>query len=155
MGKYNDLYKNLIRFIVNPDDQYMGPAQNQDPGRYADAQGAKRIGQMEGRDFRARAYYDKTGKYITEYKEGATIGWGHLIESRAEFEKYKNGITEREAIRLKQQDLKEAEEKVRKHIKVPITQDMCNALVFRVYNGGEGALTARYHSTSLHERSGI
>jgi len=58
MGKYNDLYKNLIRFIVNPDDQYMGPAQNQDPGRYADAQGAKRIGQMEGRDFRARAYYD-------------------------------------------------------------------------------------------------
>ena len=55
---------------------------------------------MEGRDFRARAYYDKTGKYITEYKEGATIGWGHLIESRAEFEKYKDGITEREAIRL-------------------------------------------------------
>ncbi len=39
-------------------------------------------------------------------EEGATIGWGHLIESRAEFEKYKNGITEREAIRLKQQDLK-------------------------------------------------
>ena len=107
IGKYNNLYKNLIRFIVNPDDQYIGgPAQNQDPGRYvcyADDPGAKRIGQMEGGnfgDFRARAYYDKTGKYITEYKEGATIGWGHLIQSRAEFEKYKDGITEREAIRL-------------------------------------------------------
>ena len=100
IGKYNDLYKNLIRFIVNPDDQYIGPAQDQDPGRYADAQGAKRIGQMEGGDFRARIYYDQTGKYITVYKKGATIGWGHLIQSRAEFEKYKDGITEREAIRL-------------------------------------------------------
>ena len=41
IGKYNDLYKNLIRFIVNPDDQYIGPAQDQDPGRYADAQGVR------------------------------------------------------------------------------------------------------------------
>jgi len=150
IGKYNDLYKNLIRFIVNPDDQYIGgPAQNQDPGQYvcyADDPGAKRIGQMEGGnfgDFRARAYYDKTGKYITEYKEGATIGWGHLIESRAEFEKYKNGITEREAIRLKQQDLKKAEIIVKRHIKAPITQDVCNTLVSRAYNGGEGAFTFR------------
>ena len=61
IGKYNNLYKNLIRFIVNPDDQYIGgPAQDQDPGRraiefcYPDAQGAKRIGQMEGGVFRAR-----------------------------------------------------------------------------------------------------
>ena len=132
IGKYNDLYKNLIRFIVNPDDQYIGPAQNQDPGRYvcyADDPGAKRIGQMEGGDFRARIYYDQTGKYITVYKKGATIGWGHLIQSRAEFEKYKDGITEREAIRLKQQDLKKAEIIVKRHIKVPFTQDMYNALV--------------------------
>ena len=98
---------------------------------------------MEGGDFRARAYYDQTGKYITVYKKGATIGWGHLIGSPEEFNKYKDGITEQEAIRLKQQDLKEAEEKVRKHIRVPITQDMCNALVSRAYNGGEGALTAQ------------
>ena len=98
---------------------------------------------MEGGDFRARIYYDKTGKYITEYKKGATIGWGHWIKNEEEFNRYKDGITEQEAIRLKQQDLKEAEEKVRKHIKVPITQDMCNALVSRAYNGGEGALTAQ------------
>ena len=144
IGKYNDLYKNLIRFIVNPDDQYIGgPAQDQDPGRYADAQGAKRIGQMEGGDFRARIYYDQTGKYITVYKKGATIGWGHLIQSRAEFEKYKDGITEREAIRLKQQDLKKAEVIVKKYIKVPVTQDMYNALVSRAYQGGEGAFTFR------------
>ena len=126
-------------------------SQDQDPGRYvkscySDDHGAKRIGQMEGGglgDFRARAYYDQTGKYITEYKEGATIGWGHLIESRAEFEKYKNGITEQEAIRLKQQDLKKAEIIVKRHIKAPITQDVCNALVSRAYNGGEGAFTFR------------
>ena len=129
IGKYN----NLIRFIVNPDDQYIGPAQDQDPGRYADAQGAKRIGQMEGGNFRARIYYDQTGKYITVYKKGATIGWGHLIGSPEEFNKYKNGITEQEAIRLKQQDLKEAEIIVNKHITVPVTQDMYNALVSRAY----------------------
>ena len=96
---------------------------------------------MEGGDFRARIYYDKTGKYITEYKKGATIGWGHLIQSRAEFEKYKDGITEQEAIRLKQQDLKKAEIIVKRHIKVPVTQDMYNALVSRAYNGGDGAFT--------------
>ena len=144
IGKYNNLYKNLIRFIVNPDDQYIGPAQDQDPGQYvcyADDPGAKRIGQMEGGDFRARIYYDQTGKYITVYKKGATIGWGHLIKGRAEFEKYKDGITEQEAIRLKQQDLKKAEIIVKRHIKAPITQDVCNTLVSRAYNGGEGAFT--------------
>ena len=72
IGKYN----NLIRFIVNPDDQYIGPAEHdQDPDRCAiqschlDARGAKRIGQMEGGNFRARAYDDQTGKYITVYKK--------------------------------------------------------------------------------------
>ena len=94
-------------------------------------------------DFKARIYYDKTGEYITKYKKGATIGWGHLIQSRAEFEKYKDGITEQEAIRLKQQDLKKAEIIVKRHIKAPVTQDVCNALVSRAYNGGEGALTAQ------------
>ena len=147
IGKYNDLYKNLIRFIVNPDDQYIGgPAQNQDPGRYvcyADDPGAKRIGQMEGGVFRARIYYDQTGKYITVYKKGATIGWGHLIQDEEEFNRYKDGITEQEAIRLKQQDLKKAEIIVKRHIKAPITQDVCNALVSRAYNGGEGAFTFR------------
>ena len=141
IGKYNDLYKNLIRFIVNPDDQYIGPAQDQDPGRYADAQGAKRIGQMEGGNFRARIYYDQTGKYITVYKKGATIGWGHLIQDEEEFNRYKDGITEQEAIRLKQQDLKKAEIIVNKHITVPVTQDMYNALVSRACNGGDGAFT--------------
>ena len=147
IGKYNNLYKNLIRFIVNPDDQYIGgPAQNQDPGRYvcyADDPGAKRIGQMEGGVFRARIYYDQTGKYITVYKEGATIGWGHLIGSPEECNKYKEGITEQEGIRLRQKDLADAEIIVKKYIKVPVTQDMYNALVSRAYQGGEGAFTFR------------
>ena len=57
-------------------------------------------------------------------KKGATIGWGHWIKSEEEFNRYKDGITEQEAIRLKQQDLKEAEIIVNKHITVPVTQDM-------------------------------
>ena len=146
IGKYNNLYKNLIRFIVNPDDQYIGPAQDQDPGRYvcyADDPGAKRIGQMEGGNFRARIYYDQTGKYITVYKKGATIGWGHLIQDEEEFNRYKDGITEQEGIRLRQKDLADAEIIVKKYIKVPVTQDMYNALVSRAYQGGEGAFTFR------------
>lgn len=118
--------------------------QSQDPGSricaiescHLDARGAKRIAQMEGGKFRDKIYDDQTGGYITEYKEGATIGWGHLIKGRAEFEKYKNGITEEEAIRLKQKDLAAAEVVVKSHIKVPVTQDMYNALVSRAYNGG-------------------
>ena len=69
---------------------------------------------MEG-GFSARPYDDQTGQYITEYKKGATIGWGHWIQNRVEFEKYKNGITEQEAIKLKQEDLKKSEEKVKEH----------------------------------------
>ena len=143
IGKYNDLYKNLIRFIVNPDDQYIGgPAQDQDPGRrmcaiqscHLDARGARRIGEMEG--FKGRPYYDQTGKYITEYKKGATIGWGHLIRDEEEFNKYKNGITKEEATKLKQHELIQYEEIVKEHINVPVTQDMYNALVSRAYNGG-------------------
>ena len=91
---------------------------------------------MEGGDFRARIYYDKTGKYITEYKKGATIGWGHLIGSPEEFNKYKNGITKEEATKLKQHELIQYEEIVKEHINVPVTQDMYNALVSRAYNGG-------------------
>lgn len=59
-----------------------------------------------------------------------------MIGSPEEFNRYKNGITEREAIRLKQQDLKKAEIIVKKYIKAPVTQDMYNALVSRAYNGG-------------------
>ena len=146
---------NMKRFLFMPSDQIESAMrqaeQDQDPGLricaiescHVDARGAKRIAQMEGGKFRDKIYDDQTGGYITEYKEGATIGWGHLIKGRAEFEKYKNGITEEEAIRLKQKDLADAETIVKNHIKVPVTQDMYNALVSRAYNGGDGAFTAR------------
>ncbi len=139
---------NMKRFLFMPSDQIESAMrqaeQDQDPGLricaiescHVDARGAKRIAQMEGGKFRDKIYDDQTGGYITEYKEGATIGWGHLIKGRIEFEKYKNGITEEEAIRLKQKDLAAAEVVVKSHIKVPVTQDMYNALVSRAYNGG-------------------
>ena len=65
IGKYN----NLIRFIVNPDDQYIGPAQNQDPGRYADAQGAKRIGQMEEGTLELEPTMIKQGNILLNIKK--------------------------------------------------------------------------------------
>ena len=104
---------NMKRFLFMPSDQIESAMrqaeQDQDPGSricaiescHVDARGAKRIAQMEGGKFRDKPYDDQTGDYITQYKKGATIGWGPLIKGRAEFEKYKNGITEQEAIRLK------------------------------------------------------
>ena len=152
---------NMKRFLFMPSDQIESAMrqaeQDQDPGLricaiescHVDARGAKRIAQMEGGKFRDKPYDDQTGDYITQYKKGATIGWGHLITGRAEFEKYKNGITEPEAIRLKQVDSKKAEKKVKNHIKVPVTQDMYNALVSRAFNGGDGAFTAKSNGSKF------
>ena len=153
---------NMKRFLFMPSDQIESAMrqaeQDQDPGLricaiescHVDARGAKRIAQMEGGKFRDKIYDDQTGGYITEYKEGATIGWGHLIKGRAEFEKYKNGITKEEAIKLKQQDLIKYERIVKKRIKVPaVSQDMYNALVSRAYNGGNGAFTARSNGSEF------
>ena len=151
---------NMKRFLFMPSDQIESAMrqaeQNQDPGSricaiescHLDARGARRIGEMEG--FRDKPYDDQTRKYITEYKKGATIGWGHWINSRTEFEKYKNGITKEEAIKLKQQDLIKYERIVKKRIKVPaVSQDMYNALVSRAYNGGNGAFTARSNGSEF------
>ena len=78
-----------------------------------------------------------------QIKSAIIIGWGHWIGSPEEFNRYKDGITEQEGIRLRQKDLADAEIIVKKYIKVPVTQDMYNALVSRAYQGGEGAFTSR------------
>lgn len=49
-------------------------------------------------------YDDQTGKKITSYVKGATIGYGHLIK-KDDWHKYKNGISKETASILLQQDL--------------------------------------------------
>ena len=49
-------------------------------------------------------YDDQTGKQISSWVKGATIGYGHLIPKH-EWQKYRNGITEVEAEDLLRKDL--------------------------------------------------
>ena len=38
---------------------------------------------------------------------------------------------------------------MKRHIKAPVTQDVCNALVSRAYNGGDGAFTFRNNGSKF------
>lgn len=55
-------------------------------------------------ELRTEPYNDENQEPITEWVDGATIGWGHLIRE-SEWNEYKNGITEKEADSLLRQDL--------------------------------------------------
>ena len=63
-------------------------------------------------------YDDNTGKTITQYKPGVTtIGYGHLITSQAEFDKYKKGISVGVATNLFNIRLQEFEGYVNHYVK--------------------------------------
>lgn len=64
------------------------------------------------------------------------IGYGHQLKEN-EYEKYKNGITQEEAYNLLKQDLKVAEDRVKRLVKVPLTQNQYDALVSLAYNTKE------------------
>ncbi len=66
--------------------------------------GAKLLKEKEtGKQVRLTPYDDQTGKGITAWTKGATIGYGHLIH-RAEWGTYKGGITLIEAETLFNKD---------------------------------------------------
>jgi GH24 family phage-related lysozyme (muramidase) len=80
-------------------------------------------------------YDDQTGKPISEWCRGATIGYGHLI-ARKEWDVYRFGISEPEAVELFSTDLWEFEHYVRLSIIKPLTQNQFDALVILAYNIG-------------------
>jgi len=87
---------------------------------------------------RLKPYDDQTGKTITEWKRGATIGYGHVIE-QPDWEKFKNGISGEEAERLLASDLKtRGEDAVRRHVTAGLTQQQYDALVALAFNIGGG-----------------
>lgn len=74
----------------------------------------------------------------------ATIGYGHLIGYRnvTSADKKKWGkLTKAEATELLKGDLKEYENYVKQYVKVPLTQNMFDALVSFVYNVGPGGIS--------------
>lgn len=91
-------------------------------------------------------YWDQNGELITEYKKGATIGYGHLITSPGEFKKYKNGITQSQADILFNDNLYESIQTVRYNVKEKLTQNEFDGLVMFAFNIG---VTAFKKSTAL------
>jgi len=85
-------------------------------------------------------YDDQTGKGITAWVEGATIGYGHLISS-AEWSKYKDGITQDEAINLFNDDLAPYINTVEIKVTASITQNELDAMVILAFNIGQRAFT--------------
>lgn len=81
-------------------------------------------------------YDDQTGKEITIWVEGATIGYGHLI-SKSEWSKYKNGLTETEAITLLKVDLSPFIKTIKNKVKASVSQNEFDALVILVFNIGQ------------------
>ncbi len=80
-------------------------------------------------------YDDQTGKDITVWVAGATIGYGHLISS-SEWSKYKKGITQVEALKLFHADLRPYINTVKTKIAVNVTQNEFDAMVVFTFNIG-------------------
>lgn len=83
-----------------------------------------------------KPYDDDNGKEITEWVDGATIGYGHLI-SKSEWDLYKDGITEEEALQLFRDDLAPFAETVNESITVEMSQQQFDAMVILAFNIGE------------------
>lgn len=83
-----------------------------------------------------RPYDDQTGKTISAWCKGATIGYGHLIKL-TEWPRFKNGITRDEAEALFLQDARGPEALVTTLVKRPLVQHEFDALVILIFNIGE------------------
>ena len=88
-----------------------------------------------------KPYDDQTGKEITQWVKGATIGYGHLISS-SEWETYKNGISADQSDSLFNADVGPFVRLVNRVIKTHLTQQKFDALVILAFNIGEGNFTS-------------
>ena len=67
-----------------------------------------------------------------------TIGYGHALKKG---EVFPDGITEEDAARLLKDDIRWAEDAIRDHVRVNLTQGQYDALVSFVYNVGSGTFS--------------
>ncbi|HED15973.1 MAG TPA: hypothetical protein ENI64_04020 [Gammaproteobacteria bacterium] len=78
-----------------------------------------------------KPYDDQTGKDISSWVKGATIGYGHLI-IKNDWGLYKNGITKAEALALFRKDLSPYENKVKNSVTANITQNEFDAMLILI-----------------------
>jgi len=81
-------------------------------------------------------YSDKTGKRVHEWSKDSTIGYGHLIRTPEEFDKFIGGIGEEEAINLKNNDLQKFNSFCETKLPETLSQNEFDACVIFCYNIG-------------------
>lgn len=91
-------------------------------------------------ELRLQPYDDQTGKTITSWIEGATIGYGHLI-SRSEWSLYKSGITATQSDALYTADIAPFVSAVNNALTVSVSQQQFDAAVMLAYNIGVSGFT--------------
>lgn len=84
---------------------------------------------------RLKPYDDQTGREITTWVKGATIGYGHLIPGH-EWKTYANGITAEQGAALFRADAVPFEQTVGDTISVGVQQYEFDALVILAFNIG-------------------
>ncbi|MBY7791738.1 type VI secretion system tip protein VgrG, partial [Vibrio fluvialis] len=104
--------------------------------------GIKLLKEIE--ELRLHPYDDQTGKVISTYVKGATIGYGYLIP-KDEWDFYKNGITQSEAEKLLMKKIPRYEKNVQKVVTSNVEQQEFDALVLLCYNIGE----SNFNSSSV------
>lgn len=90
---------------------------------------------------RLKPYDDQTGKEISKWVQGATIGYGHLI-TKDQWDTYKNGLTSEEADSLFDADIGPTLRLVNRLVKTQLNQQQFDALVILAFNIGEPNFTS-------------
>ena len=93
------------------------------------AAGLSLLKRSEG--FRSQVYLDANGL--------PTIGYGHRLLHP---ESFSNGVTEAQATEILVSDVRDAEQAVRRLVRVPLAQGQFDALVDFCFNLGQGRLAA-------------
>lgn len=89
-------------------------------------------------ELRLQPYHGRTGKRITIWIKGATIGYGHDFPEK-DWLKFKAGISEDEANRLFDKDIARFAARVNGLVKVDLKQHQFDALVALAFNIGYGS----------------
>ncbi len=84
---------------------------------------------------RLNPYDDQTSKVISSWVQGATIGYGHLIQ-KGDWDTYKAGIKEADADTLFASDLKPFVSSVQSSVTANVSQNEFDAMVILAYNIG-------------------
>jgi lysozyme len=99
-------------------------------------------------------YDDQTGKEVSNWVAGATIGYGHLID-KSEWEQYKNGISQAQADTLFKSDLSPFVSTVRTSIKAEVSQEQFDALIILAFNIGRSAFSQSSVATLVNDPTAV